>query len=86
MSDKLRWGILATGHIARKFAAGVRQTQSGEVVAVGSRTQDKADAFGQEFDIPHRHGSYGPWRPTRMSTPSTSPRPTRCTRRTPFCA
>jgi len=58
MSDKLRWGILATGHIARKFAAGVRQTDCGEVVAVGSRTQAKADAFGREFDIPHRHGSY----------------------------
>jgi len=58
MSDKLRWGILATGHIARKFAVGVGQTQSGEVVAVGSRTRDKADAFGLEFDIPRRHGSY----------------------------
>jgi predicted dehydrogenase len=58
MSDKLRWGILATGHIARKFAVGVRQTDCGEIVAVGSRTQAKADAFGQEFDIPHRHGSY----------------------------
>ncbi len=58
MSDKLRWGILATGHIARKFAVGVGQTQSGEVVAVGSRSQGNADAFGQEFGIPHRHGSY----------------------------
>lgn len=58
MSDKLRWGILATGHIARKFAVGVRQTDCGEIVAVGSRCQDKADSFGQEFDIPHRHGSY----------------------------
>ena len=58
MADKLRWGILATGHIARKFAQGVRQTDCSEVVAVGSRTQAKADAFGKEFGIPHRHGSY----------------------------
>jgi predicted dehydrogenase len=58
MAEKLRWGILATGHIARKFAQGVRQTPGSEVVAVGSRTQDKAEAFGREFGIPHRHGSY----------------------------
>ena len=58
MSDKLRWGILSTGHIAHKFALGVGATDSCELAAVGSRTQDKADAFGDEFDIPRRHGSY----------------------------
>lgn len=58
MSTKLRWGILSTGHIAHKFALGVGATESSEVQAVASRTQDKANAFGDEFDIPHRHGSY----------------------------
>jgi len=58
MSDKLRWGIIATGHIARKFAGAVALGGAGEVVAVGSREQAKADVFGGEFDIPRRHGSY----------------------------
>lgn len=58
MAQKLRWGILATARIARKFAAGVRASQQGELVAIGSRSQEKAEAFGQELDIPRRHGSY----------------------------
>ena len=58
MADKLRWGILATGHIARKFAIGVRASQLGVLAAVGSRSREKAEAFGIEFDIPRRHGSY----------------------------
>ena len=58
MADKLRWGILATARIAKKFAAGVRASEHGELVAVGSRTQAKADAFGDEHDIPRRHGTY----------------------------
>jgi len=58
MPDKLRWGILSTARIARKFIAGVRDSEHGEVVAVGSRTPEKADAFADELDIPRRHGSY----------------------------
>jgi len=58
MAKTLRWGILATARIARKFAAGIRASEHGELVAVGSRTQAAADAFGEELDIPRRHGSY----------------------------
>ena len=58
MSDKIRWGILATGSIAKAFARGLKQSQTGELVAVGSRTPAKAEAFGTEFGIPRRHGSY----------------------------
>src|SRR4051794_4178960 len=53
----LGWGILATGGIAQSFtkdlkAAGLR------VAGVGSRTQDRADAFAREYDIAHAHGSW----------------------------
>ena len=58
MAGKLRWGILATANIARKFAKGLRASELGELVAIGSRTQERADAFGDELDIPRRHGSY----------------------------
>lgn len=58
MSQRIRWGIIATGHIARKFADAVRQSESGELTAVGSRTAEAAEAFADEFQIPHRHGSY----------------------------
>lgn len=53
----LRWGILATGGIAAAFAADLR-TAGLDLVAVGSRTRESADAFAARFDIPHAHGSY----------------------------
>ena len=58
MSTKLKWGIIGTGHIARCLSDGVRWSEGGELLAVGSRTQDGADRFGEEFDIPRRYAGY----------------------------
>src|SRR5687767_1916359 len=52
---KLKWGILATGSIAHKFAEGLRRSRTGELVAVGSRSVDKA----QEFSGKHGGMGYG---------------------------
>jgi predicted dehydrogenase len=54
----VRWGILAPGNIAKRFAEGLKALPDAKLVAVGSRTQEKADAFADEFDAPNRHGSY----------------------------
>ncbi|MFO7695579.1 MAG: aldo/keto reductase [Anaerolineae bacterium] len=56
--ERLAWGILGTGNIARTFARGVLGSLTGKLVAVGSRTQESADRFADAFDIPHRHASY----------------------------
>ncbi len=56
--DPVRWGILGTGGIARAFVTDLRLTDSGAVVAVGSRSQGGADRFGDEFGIANRHESY----------------------------
>ncbi|MDQ4213887.1 Gfo/Idh/MocA family oxidoreductase [Microbacterium capsulatum] len=53
----LRWGILATGGIAAAFAADLR-TAGLDLAAVGSRSQESADAFAARFDIARAHGSY----------------------------
>ncbi|WP_164234482.1 Gfo/Idh/MocA family protein [Microbacterium hydrocarbonoxydans] len=53
----LRWGILATGGIAGAFASDLR-TAGLDLVAVGSRSQESADAFARRFDIPRAHASY----------------------------
>ena len=58
MNDKIRWGILSTGYIATEFAKGLAELPDADLVAVGSRTQASADAFGKRFDVPHRHASY----------------------------
>ena len=54
----IRWGILATGGIAHAFAHDLALQPDCEIVAVGSRSQASADAFGDEFGVPHRHASY----------------------------
>ncbi|MFG1799109.1 Gfo/Idh/MocA family protein [Micromonospora carbonacea] len=53
-----RWGILATGNIAARFAEDLRHVPGAELVAVGSRTSESARAFAD------RHGArraYGSW-------------------------
>ena len=58
MAHAVRWGILGPGRIAHKFAEGLKAVEGAELVAVGSRTMANAEKFGEEFDIPRRHGSY----------------------------
>jgi predicted dehydrogenase len=58
MKDKIRWGILSTGRIAKQFAEGLSVLPDAEIVAVGSRAQETADAFGDKFGVSHRHAGY----------------------------
>ena len=52
MPSLLHWGILATGNIARAFAQGLTHSKTGRLVAVGSRSEEGARRFGQEFGLP----------------------------------
>ncbi len=54
----LRWGILSAGSIAEQFTRDVLRLEDHRVVAVGSRTIEKANAFADKFAIPNRHASY----------------------------
>lgn len=58
MEKTIRWGILGSGKIARKFALDLAVTDGAALVAVGSRQQETADAFAREFNLPFSHGSY----------------------------
>ncbi len=58
MNKKLKWGILATGSIAKNFANGVLNSKQSVLSAVGSRRKASADAFGKQFGIKRRHDSY----------------------------
>lgn len=46
--DRVRWGILATGSIAHKFARGLPNSRTGVLAATGSRSIEKATAFSTE--------------------------------------
>lgn len=53
-----RWGILGTGNIAHQVVSDLQLLPDAHVAAVGSRSQERADAFGDAFDVPARFGSY----------------------------
>lgn len=57
MTDRLRWGILATGGIARLFTNDLG-LNGFTVQAVGSRSREAAEAFAERFGIPAAHDSY----------------------------
>jgi dihydrodiol dehydrogenase / D-xylose 1-dehydrogenase (NADP) len=58
MSMTMRWGIIATGWVSDKFARALKLTPEAELVAVGSRSQAGAEAFGDTHGIPRCHPSY----------------------------
>jgi predicted dehydrogenase len=58
VADRLSWGILGTGNIARQFATGVRASRNGELAAVGSRSTTSARDFAGVFRIPEASGDY----------------------------
>jgi predicted dehydrogenase len=55
---KIRWGILACGRIAKKFAADLELAEGAELVAVASRDKQRAIDFSNEFPAKYAFGSY----------------------------
>ena len=59
MAENIRWGILSTANIGRgKVIPAIQASRNGEVVAVASRSQQRAQAFADELGIPQAYGSY----------------------------
>ena len=55
----MNWAILATGTIAAKFAETVNGMKGEDrLAACGSRSREKAEAFGKKYGIPRTYGSY----------------------------
>ncbi|MFF0172076.1 Gfo/Idh/MocA family protein [Micromonospora profundi] len=53
-----RWGILATGQIASRFAEDLRLVPDAELVAVGSRSVETAKLFAERYGAQRAHGSW----------------------------
>ena len=55
---QLSWGILGTGAIAKTFAKDLAKSKTGTLVAVASRTLERAQKFTAEIPARKAHGSY----------------------------
>jgi predicted dehydrogenase len=59
MPERVRWGVLSTARIAReKVVPGMRKASNVEVVALASRSLERAREAAAELRIPRAHGSY----------------------------
>ncbi|RME51029.1 MAG: gfo/Idh/MocA family oxidoreductase [Caldilineae bacterium] len=54
----IRWGILGPGNIAKKFATGLAALEDADLLAVASRSRERADAFADQFGAPRRYTAY----------------------------
>ena len=58
MSEKIRWGIISTGHISGKFAEALKLLPEAEISAVASRNLVTANRFAEKHGITKAYGSY----------------------------
>ncbi len=55
---KIRFGLAGPGIIAHKFAKAIKNVDCAELVAVASRSIERARSFAEEYNIPETFGSY----------------------------
>ncbi len=58
MAVTLNWGLLGAGAIAKAFAKGLSQSNTGKALAVASREIEKAQGFAKDHNITKSYGSY----------------------------
>jgi len=60
MSDNriIRWGILGPGRISDTFAGELGYAPDARIVAVGSRSLERAEAFAAKYEASRAYGSY----------------------------
>jgi predicted dehydrogenase len=58
MKTKTRWGILSTATINHQLIPAIKGHRDSELVAIASRSVDKAEASAKQWKIPKFYGSY----------------------------
>jgi predicted dehydrogenase len=53
----IRWGVIGPGAIATSFAQAMQEVEDGEIVAVASRSLERASAFADRFGVANRYAS-----------------------------
>ena len=58
MGEKVRWGIIGLGNIARNFVKDLALVNEAQIYAAASRNLEKAKGFADKYNIPKAFGSY----------------------------
>ncbi len=58
MTRRLRWGVIGTAGINDRVVPAIQGSQHGELVAIASRTTDRARAQAARFGIPRAYAPY----------------------------
>ena len=56
--DRVRWGLLGTARINTRIIEPIGQAARSELLAVASRTEEKAEDYARRWNIPRAHGNY----------------------------
>ena len=56
--ELIKWGIISTGNIAHSFTQDFKFTNNGKIMAVASRSKEKASRFASQYNIPKAYGKY----------------------------
>lgn len=58
MKTTVKWGILGTSSISEVMANAIQESQTSQLVAIGSRSLTKAQNFSNQFSIPRVYDDY----------------------------
>lgn len=58
MTRAVKWGLISTADINGKLLAGAAESEEVEVVAVASRTADRAEEYARTWGIERAYGTY----------------------------
>ncbi len=56
--EKVHWGLLSTANINRHLIPAIQASKRGELTAVASRAQGRAQSYASKWEIPCAFGSY----------------------------
>ena len=57
-AKKIRWAIAGTSFISEVMAKAIQSSDTGELIAISSRSISSATAFAEKFSIPHAYDDY----------------------------
>ena len=54
----VKWGILSTANIGKKVGNAINHSHNAELVAIASRTEERATSWAKDHNIPVAYGNY----------------------------